>query len=219
MTRDHQPTDDWLTRSCRDVLAGRRSDDPEQERLRAQYLDWIDANARPWSRSCAGSHLTASSLIVDPDSGRVALVFHGKARLWLQTGGHIEPDDHDPAAAALREASEESGLRGLRVLDGPTRLSRHPAPCGSAEWHLDVQYTVITTDDVVLGRSAESDTVEWFAPDALPTPTDDAVRLLVRDSLRRLRDQTTPAQPSPAQPSPTQSSRAGTPAASDQPSR
>ena len=46
--------------------------------------------------------------------------------MWLQMGGHCEPEDATLAAAALREATEESGIAGLTLLPGgPVRLDRH----------------------------------------------------------------------------------------------
>ncbi|MSU57930.1 MAG: NUDIX domain-containing protein [Pedosphaera sp.] len=41
--------------------------------------------------------------------GKVLLIHHRKLDKWLPLGGHIELDE-DPEQAALREASEESGL-------------------------------------------------------------------------------------------------------------
>ena len=46
--------------------------------------------------------------------------------MWLQMGGHCEPEDATLADAALREATEESGIDGLTLLPGgPVRLDRH----------------------------------------------------------------------------------------------
>ncbi|MBW8810801.1 MAG: NUDIX domain-containing protein, partial [Lysobacter sp.] len=35
---------------------------------------------------------------------------HRKGGFWVQCGGHLEPDDATLSAAALREATEESGI-------------------------------------------------------------------------------------------------------------
>ena len=40
------------------------------------------------------------------------LTLHRKVGRWLQLGGHCEPADTTLAGAALREATEESGLPG-----------------------------------------------------------------------------------------------------------
>ncbi|MFW6598470.1 NUDIX hydrolase [Propionibacteriaceae bacterium Y2011] len=164
--------------------------DPEQRALRELYLTRLDEHPRAWSRECPAAHLTATAVICDPTRERVLLIKHRKVGLWLPTGGHIEPDDASVPAAALRESVEESGVAALSVLDGVTWLSRHPAPCDTADWHLDVQFTVVVDEQGTavedLG-SHESTAAGWFGWHELPEPTDDAVRQLVAASISRLR--------------------------------
>ena len=68
--------------------------------------------ADPWLRSLP-LHLTASALVVHPDSGKVLLRWHERQQAWLQVGGHGDPGESDPLAIALREAREETGLADL----------------------------------------------------------------------------------------------------------
>ncbi|HEX9552865.1 MAG TPA: hypothetical protein VF983_06630, partial [Streptosporangiaceae bacterium] len=56
------------------------------ERVRALAAD----PGNPWSRSLP-LHLTASALIVHPDSGQVLLRWHQRQQAWLQVGGHGDP--------------------------------------------------------------------------------------------------------------------------------
>jgi 8-oxo-dGTP pyrophosphatase MutT (NUDIX family) len=83
------------------------------------------------------------------------------------------------ADAALREATEESGIAGLTLLPvGPVRLDRHPipAPC---HWHLDVQYAAIAPAGAVEAISDESDDLRWFAYDEVAAVADASVVRLV----------------------------------------
>ncbi len=117
------------------------------------------------------------------------LTLHRKLGRWLQTGGHLEPDDFSLEAAALREATEESGLSTLVLDPHPLVLSRHEVPCGPVRpaYHLDVQYLVtVEAGDPVVG--AESLDVRWFGVDALPD-VDDSVRALVAAAQIRLAEQ------------------------------
>jgi 8-oxo-dGTP pyrophosphatase MutT (NUDIX family) len=128
-------------------------------------------------RSCADGHLTASALVVDPSRDRVLLTLHGKLRMWLQMGGHCEEPDETLAGAALREATEESGIAGLRLVDGgPAGLDRHLTPCA---WHLDVQYVAVAPRDAEPVISDESLELRWFGYDEVAGVADGSVSRLV----------------------------------------
>ncbi len=119
------------------------------------------------------AHLTASALVLDETGRRTLLVLHRKAGAWLQPGGHLEAGDSSLAAAALREASEETGLGGaLRLaLDGrPADLHRHDlsAAFGRCREHLDVAFLLVAPAAAVPAASEESERVAWFDVDALP---------------------------------------------------
>lgn len=126
-------------------------------------------------------------MIYSADSARVLLVLHRKIGRWLQTGGHLEIEDVSCSAAALREASEESGLRRLELLEGPVWLSRHEVPCGSVRptFHLDIQYVAVADVGEQPMVSDESDDVRWFATDELPD-VDASVLALIAAAQRRL---------------------------------
>jgi len=153
----------------------------DQEELRQAYLDHLEAHPDGMWKACTAGHITASALVIDPEHGRVLLTLHKKLGMWLQTGGHCEPGDGTLGGAALREAVEESGVTGLRLLPGgPVHLDRHaiPAPC---HWHLDVQYAALAPDGAVEEISEESLDLRWFAYDEVaPVADGSVVRLLER---------------------------------------
>jgi 8-oxo-dGTP pyrophosphatase MutT (NUDIX family) len=122
-------------------------------------------------------------MIISAGRDRVLLTLHRKLGRWLQTGGHIECTDAGLRQAALREATEESGLAGIE-LGEILLLSRHEVPCGPVRpcFHLDVQFLAVADQHQPV-VSDESHDVQWFAVDALP-PVDDSVLDLVRAAVR-----------------------------------
>ncbi|GGY89580.1 NUDIX hydrolase [Streptomyces poonensis] len=158
----------------------------EQEELRQAYLDHLQAHPDGMWKSCHAGHLTASALVIDPAHGRVLLTLHRKLRMWLQMGGHCEPGDGTVAEAALREATEESGIAGLTLLPGgPVRLDRHPIP-PPCHWHYDVQYAVVAPPGAVQEISDESLDLRWFAYDEVAGVADESVVRLLGATRARL---------------------------------
>ncbi|WP_326577686.1 NUDIX hydrolase [Streptomyces sp. NBC_00481] len=156
----------------------------DQAELRQAYLDHLAAHPDGMWKACGAGHITASGLVIDPEHGRVLLTLHKKLRMWLQMGGHCEPEDTTLAGSALREATEESGITGLSLLPGgPVRLDRHHTPCA---WHLDVQYAALAPADAVEAISEESLDLRWFAYDEVPTVADESVVRLVEATRERL---------------------------------
>ncbi|MEU2791451.1 NUDIX hydrolase [Streptomyces sp. NPDC007100] len=150
---------------------------PEQERLRLSYLDHLATYPDGMGKPCKAGHITASALVIDPARGRVLLTLHRKLKMWLQMGGHCEPEDATLADAALREAREESGIAsGLTLLGGPVRLDRHHTPCA---WHLDVQYAALAPEGAEAVISDESLDLRWFPYAQVADVADDSVVRLV----------------------------------------
>jgi 8-oxo-dGTP pyrophosphatase MutT (NUDIX family) len=179
------------------TLTGWAAPDDPQERRRTAYVEHLRTHDDGMLRDCVPAHLTASALVLDHAGERVLLTLHRKGGFWGQLGGHCEPQDATLAAAALREATEESGIAGLRLVgDAPVDLDRHALSTafGTCGEHLDVRYAVVAPPGAEPVVSEESDDLGWFPAGALPpAAVDDLGRLVRRARAAQSSDRSSPA--------------------------
>ncbi|MEU2747388.1 NUDIX domain-containing protein [Streptomyces collinus] len=87
-------------------------DDLERTHLKTA-TQWIGSGApvyRVRKPDVPAMHLVSYFVVLDDTSGRLLLVAHRKAGLWLPAGGHVEPEE-DPWATVVRECREELGIQ------------------------------------------------------------------------------------------------------------
>jgi uncharacterized protein (TIGR03083 family) len=132
----------------RALLAGYRPQDPAEARDLTRLRELAGGDGSPWQRT-RPLHTTASALVVHPASGRVLLRWHQRQQAWLQVGGHGDPGETDPLAIALREATEETGLKDLAPW--PDAYLRHavivdvpPGKGEPAHQHGDLRFVLAT---------------------------------------------------------------------------
>lgn len=177
-----------LHADARAVLAEWTAPTPEEEVLRKEFLEHLDTYPDAMWRSCAPGHLTATTAVLSHDGGKVLLTLHAKAGMWLPMGGHCESTDRSVAAAALREAVEESGIPGLRMLPGPLALDRHRVWCHPPHsWHLDLEYGAVAPPGAEFVISDESLDLRWFPVEEIPELSDEATRRLAARARAALR--------------------------------
>ena len=146
-----------------DLAAAVAAREPVDDRERLS-IDRITAELarleRPYDEHADPVHVTGSAIITG-DRG-VVLHLHKRMNLWLQPGGHVDPGE-DPAEAALREATEETGLDLVHAEDPPViaHVDAHDGPKG--HFHLDVRYVLrATTDADPTPPPEESQDCRWF---------------------------------------------------------
>ncbi|MGH3768065.1 MAG: NUDIX hydrolase [Pseudonocardiaceae bacterium] len=144
--------------------------DGEQQALRHAFLGFLAARPDACARSCVPGHLTASAVVLSHDRSHVLLTLHPRVGRWLQLGGHCEESDSGLVAAALREATEESGIEDLQIDPVPLHLDVHPITCslGLPTRHFDVRFLLHAPPNAVPIRSPESADLAWWPANSLP---------------------------------------------------
>jgi 8-oxo-dGTP diphosphatase len=139
---------------------------------RAFALRWIGSGAplfRTEKPATPEPHLVSYFPLVDAARGRILLVDHRNAGLWLPAGGHVEQDEH-PRTTVEREVREELGIDASFVVGKPFFITV-TRTTGDTATHTDVSlWYVLRGDATVTLRfdSGEFFGVRWFAPSDIP---------------------------------------------------
>lgn len=171
-----------------DLLA--HADACPDERAEAElFVELLRDGGHGFLRERLEGHFTASSWLVSADGRRALLTHHRKLDRWLQPGGHADGDT-DLARVALTEATEESGLSGLRVEGGIFDLDRHWIPERKGvpgHWHHDVRYVVRAGADEAFVVGEESHDLAWLDVEAIAADEtmDPSLRRMARKWLTR----------------------------------
>jgi 8-oxo-dGTP pyrophosphatase MutT (NUDIX family) len=175
-----------LHESVLTTLALWEAPNPAQDSLRNAVLSFVLGRPDACLRACVPGHVTASALVLDHTGTETLLTLHPRLGRWVQLGGHCEDTDADIATAALREATEESGIVGLTIGAMPAALHVPPVTCslGVPTRHLDVQFIAHAPAGAQIACSEESLDLRWWPLGGLPDGADYGVRQLVRVAQR-----------------------------------
>lgn len=139
----------------------------DQQAVRQQVLDFCAEHDDALDRSCVLGHLTGSGVIVDPRTGQSLLIHHAKLGRWLQPGGHADGDGN-LGAVAWREATEETGLVGLRLVTPAIDIDVHEIPARPGEpahLHLDLRSLLLVGEERDPSPNHETLGARWMSVD------------------------------------------------------
>jgi 8-oxo-dGTP pyrophosphatase MutT (NUDIX family) len=160
--------DPQLTISAGDCGLARRMldeadlDGSQQDDCRRRFFSLMDDHHNALDRDCRPGHLTGSSLVVEAGATRVLVLWHNKAKRWLQPGGHADGDGN-LANVAWREATEETGIEGLAVVVPAVHVDIHEfrPPDEDAHLHYDVRFVVLAPPGATMQANHESGGLRW----------------------------------------------------------
>jgi 8-oxo-dGTP pyrophosphatase MutT (NUDIX family) len=158
--------------SVRAALDAHVPGDEREALALARIVVDLDTLPRPLDRKAGLEHVTGSAVVV----GRRGTVLHMHKRLhrWLQPGGHLEPGE-EPAAAALRESQEETGLELTHPLGGPRLIHVDVHGAAHGHTHLDLRYLLLAGDLDPAPPAGESPEARWFGWDQARAVADEAL--------------------------------------------
>lgn len=152
-----------LLESARRGLGDYQPSDERELGFRERMLRLLDEPAPSSRRQFVPGHLTASAFVLSPERDALLLIFHKKLGIWVQPGGHIEPEDESLLAAAQREAEEEVGLALSRDHAAIFDIDIHAIPARKDEpshEHFDVRYQFVSPTRAFV-RTDEVADVRW----------------------------------------------------------
>ena len=145
----------------------------QEQRDQAEILRYLAQHDDAFLRTNRIAHMTASAWVVNPTRDKVLMVYHKIYDSWSWTGGHADGET-DLLAVALREVTEETGVRSVRpvaediyslevlTVDGHEKRGEYV----SSHLHLNVTY-LLEADDAEALRICEDENkgVAWFTLD------------------------------------------------------
>lgn len=146
-------------------------DDLERTQIEGA-LEWIQSGAaifRTAKPDVPKQHLVSYFIIFDESEAAILLVDHKNARLWLPTGGHVEPGEH-PTETVRRECVEELGVEADFWSEQPVFLTSTKT-VGLTAGHTDVSLWYVLKGkrtQCYAFDAKEFHEIQWFPVDRIP---------------------------------------------------
>lgn len=162
-------------------IRGYRPACEQEARDQQQMLRFMQENPDCLNRENTVAHFSASLWVVNPARTKTLMVYHNLYDSWSWIGGHAD-GEADLCAVAMRELTEETGVKHARLVNGEIfSLETLPVyghekrgvyvPC---HLHMNVTFLAeVDEDEALVVCEAENQGVQWFTlEEALQKPTE-----------------------------------------------
>jgi 8-oxo-dGTP pyrophosphatase MutT (NUDIX family) len=161
--------------------------DAHEETMRLRIIEFVEHNPNCFERSLLTGHITGSAMMVNKQRTHTLLTHHHSLDKWLQLGGHSDGDP-DTLNVALREAEEESGVKGIvAVSEKIFDVDVHVIPAKNEvpeHYHYDIRFLFEADDAQPLTVSSESKDLAWIPLNSIEEyTTEESVLRMVRKIL------------------------------------
>ncbi len=119
----------------------------------------------------------ATGIVLDPDRQKILLIKRRDVPIWVPPGGGVERDE-EPHQTVVREVFEESGYQ-VEVL----RLVGKYTPSGGTKSNFVFECRIVGGESTL---SNESQAVDFFSIDSLPTSMMPIHHRFIKDALQNL---------------------------------
>lgn len=153
----------------------------QEENDKEMLLEYIDTFKDVLTRENRMCHFTASNWIINKQRTKILMAYHNIYKSWAWTGGHADGNEN-LLEVALKEATEETGLKNLKVLsDGiygieiltvDSHIKR--GKFVPAHLHLDCCFLLEAGEEEELKiKEDENSGVKWFDIDEIMNVTNE----------------------------------------------
>lgn len=141
----------------------------------SKIFELINKDSNLQDRKNMEGHLASQGFLFNNDFTKVLLLHHKSLNMWIQPGGHMDPEDSDLVTATEREVLEETGLKECSYLPVdeknpmmPIRVVINDIPSNPKKQegdhvHIDLAYAFKTANEEINIDPTESNQCKWVS--------------------------------------------------------
>lgn len=156
-----------------DLIKAYKPYNEQEKKDKEKFLYCINTFEDVLTRDNEIAHVTSSSFILNKNKDKVLMIYHNIYNSWAWTGGHADGEE-DLLAVAIREATEETGVKNIKPITSdifsldvlPVLGHIKRGEYVSAHLHLNVTYLLQADEnELLIVKKDENSAVKWIPID------------------------------------------------------